>query len=249
MRFTLFCLLATLISLHGKDEGVENTLRRYKSTYLEKRFLEKIDREEVDVIFELGAHEGYDAIKLHKWYQRPVYAFECHPDSIKNIKTNCKYYPQVRLVEKAVADITGEIPFFCSYWTADSSIYRFQLSTLKRNNRSNWPKVKHMYESQHEITVQATRLDEWCAENGINHIDLLCIDIQGATLPALKGLGAMLDRVKYIITEVEYRQVYQGEPVFPDIHKFMTNRGFRCYFQKNSRSAVSSDVLFVRQDL
>ena len=42
---------------------------------------------------------------------------------------------------------------------------------------------------QKEIIVNGIRLDTFINENNINNIDLLCMDLQGYELNALKSLG------------------------------------------------------------
>ena len=84
-------------------------------------------------------------------------------------------------------------------------------------------------------------------ENQLNGVDLLCIDIQGATLSALKSMGAYISKLKYVICEVEYRSIYKGERLFEDIRDFMESNGFVCHYQ--DESCLWNDVLFIRQDL
>lgn len=81
-------------------------------------------------------------------------------------------------------------------------------------------------------------------QEGIEQIDLLCIDIQGAALNALKGLGDHINNVKYIITEVEYNTIYRGEALFPEIKAFMSEKGFQCFYEE---SGLFSDILFVNK--
>lgn len=49
-------------------------------------------------------------------------------------------------------------------------------------------------------TIDTITLDEFCAENDINHIDFLKIDVEGHELDVLKGAEGMINRgkVKYI---------------------------------------------------
>ena len=52
-------------------------LETWPCTYLEKKFLDKIDTSKVHTVVEIGAYNGLDSILLHLYYRCPVYAFEC----------------------------------------------------------------------------------------------------------------------------------------------------------------------------
>jgi FkbM family methyltransferase len=52
------------------------------------------------------------------------------------------------------------------------------------------------------VDIKGTRMDTFMREqNCISTVDLLCIDLQGYELNALKSFGQRLHDVKYIITE------------------------------------------------
>ena len=53
------------------------------------------------------------------------------------------------------------------------------------------------------------------------------LDLQGAELLAFESAGALLDRVRYIHTEVSFRPIYKGQCLFDDIDAFLTGRGFK----------------------
>lgn len=228
--------------------GHQDNLNTYKSecTYLQKKFLSKIDRSKVKTIFELGSLHALDAILLERYYQCPVYSFECNPKNILRAKNNIKkYHSSVILVEKAVAEETGEISFFpCTTHPSTSSIYPFDYQAMENNKQGSFESLQKTW-AQEKIMVDSIRLDDFMRDHHIPSVDLLCIDIQGATLPALKSLGDYLNQVKYVICEVEYAPVYSGESVFAEIKSFMQSHGFTCYFQESN--ILWNDVLFVRE--
>ena len=52
------------------------------------------------------------------------------------------------------------------------------------------------------------------------------MDIQGAELLALKGLGEYIDRVKIVHTEVLFLELYKNQPLYNDTKKFLNSNGF-----------------------
>ena len=91
-------------------------------------------------------------------------------------------------------------------------------------------------------------MDEWCSNNEIPQIDLLCMDTQGATLQILQGLGDYLSSVKYIITEADYQRYYLGEALYPEINAFLVSNGFTQVSTIN-QGTLYGNPLYIRNDL
>ncbi len=56
--------------------------------------------------------------------------------------------------------------------------------------------------------------------------DALKIDVQGAALKVLEGAGRHLDDVLLIEVEVEFCEMYQGEPLFSEVDSLVRRHGF-----------------------
>lgn len=52
------------------------------------------------------------------------------------------------------------------------------------------------------------------------------MDLQGAELNALKGLGNLLKKTKYIISEVSFIPQYYNQCTFKQIDNYLTKKGF-----------------------
>ena len=79
---------------------------------------------------------------------------------------------------------------------------------------------------QKEIRVNGTRLDTFISENQIDNIDLLCIDLQGYELNAIKSLGEQLHKVNYIITECSIQSTYTNGATFEELNHYLSKYGF-----------------------
>lgn len=103
-----------------------------------------------------------------------------------------------------------------------SSLYKLDFSERDRGdpdyNRPN---------PQKEIIVEGTRLDTFIDENEIDSVDLLCIDLRGYELNALKSLGQCLNNVKYIITECFIKSTYINGCSFVELEKYLSSYGFK----------------------
>lgn len=78
------------------------------------------------------------------------------------------------------------------------------------------------------IEVQAVSLDSLCASHGLERLDILKMDIQGAELLALRGAGSLLARqaIGLIALEVLFQPLYREQPTFWDIAEHLRSRGY-----------------------
>lgn len=204
------------------------------SDYLHDVLTAHIPRDAVRRIFELGARDGEDTILLRNFFQCPVIAFECNPQAIRLCKRKLRWRRHITLVEAAVWHEDTEIDFFPvtnSSWAdgrATTDGYRNRpMTNIGASScfEARGDYLQH-YE-QRKIRVPAVRLETFCRVNKIPSVDLLCLDLQGAALQALKGLGCLISTVRYIIAELENREIYHGQSLYPEVHDYLVKHGFR----------------------
>lgn len=197
-------------------------------------FFDKINKNSVKVIFELGSRDLIDAIKLLNYFNNcQLYAFECNPDclvecnkNLSNLEENKKN--NLFLIDKAVSIVDDDeisfYPFDLSKYNNMGSSSMLKIDFSKRNindpdyNREN-PQI--------EIKVKGVRLDTFIDENKLINIDLLCIDLQGYELNAIKSLGKYLNKVKYIITECSIVSTYTDGDTFTELNNYLSNYNFK----------------------
>ena len=84
-----------------------------------------------------------------------------------------------------------------------------------------------------ESKVNTTTLDTILATENIPSPDIFCIDTQGSEYDILKGSEKALTKVLAIISEVEFSPLYENQPLFSDISRFLQQFGFQfIYFNK-----------------
>ena len=186
------------------------------STYLEPIFTNNINKSQIKTIFELGSRDLLDAIKLYNFYNNVIiYAFECNPDCLneceKTLQTlNASSRANIFLINKAVSEFDGDVefyPFDPSKYNNIGASSMLKIDFLLRNKDDpDYGKSN----PQKEISVSGTRIDSFMLENNIQNIDLLCIDLQGYELNAIKSIGDKLRTVKYIITECSIHSTYSN---------------------------------------
>jgi len=195
-------------------------------------FNDKIKRDDIKVIFELGSRDLIDAVALYNYYKCKVYAFECNPDCIVECNKQLHLLDQtakdcVTLVDKAVSVVdNNDISFFAFDLTKYNNMGASSMLKIDFSKRNTSDPDYNRENPQKEVKVKGVRLDTFLKDNSISHIDLLCIDLQGYELNALKSLGENIRNVKYIIAETSIQSTYSRGATFDEINAYLSSYGF-----------------------
>lgn len=232
--------------------------------YIEKLFLENIKKDSVNLIFELGSQDLLNTFKLMSYFDKSViYSFECNPECLLECEENfslMKDYIKDRifLVKYAVSENNGDVSFYPFDVTkynnkGASSMLKIDFS-MRNPNDPDYNKPN----PQKEILVTGVRLDTFMESKNISNIDLLCIDLQGYELHALKSLGFYLRNVKYIITKTSIQSTYINGTKFKVLESFLNGVGFvyKCstmygyeYPNLNLTGYSEFDALFINEKI
>jgi FkbM family methyltransferase len=178
------------------------------------------------IIFDIGSRDCLQSIEFYNRFPNSkIYAFECNPNTLNICRKNIENYTdRITLIEGAVCDYDGNISFYpinqdktITTWTDGNP----GASSIFKSNGS-YPIETYI---QDEITVQCHRLDSVMNKYGISKVDIIWMDLQGAELLALKGLGDHLHNVKYMHTEVSYKEIYHDQVMFDDLNNYILSNG------------------------
>ena len=78
------------------------------------------------------------------------------------------------------------------------------------------------------VDVETKRLDDLLTLTGA--VDFIKLDIQGSELMALENATSTLTTVGVVQCEVEFVELYQDQPLFADVDKFLRSQGF-CFLK------------------
>jgi 2-O-methyltransferase len=146
-----------------------------------------------------------------------IYAFEPDPRAISKFKSRITD-PRVHLTETAIGSSDGTASFnvssglppdmpsdmaaqFQNGWDLSGSL------RTRKTHKSIYPWIK--FESR--ITVPVKRLDSWAREHGIEHIDFIWADVQGAESDLIEGGKNTLAKTRYFYTEYSNHEQYEGQ--------------------------------------
>jgi len=178
-------------------------------------------------IFDIGSRDCKQSIEFYKTFKNAnIYAFECNPNTLDLCEKNIiPYKDRITLIKGAVCDYDGDITFYPINQEKTKTTWDDGNPGASSLFKSNG---KYPYETyvQDEITTNCHRLDTIMNKYNIPNIDIIWMHLQGAELLALKGLGDKLSSVKYIHTEVSYREMYSGQVMYTELDNYIIKNNF-----------------------
>ena len=193
-----------------------------------EKFVKHIEnKNENFTIFDIGSRDCLQSIEFYNAFPNSkIYAFECNPNTLDICKTNIEpYSDRITLIEGAVCDYDGNITFYPINQTKTITTWKDGNPGASSIFTSNG---KYPFETyiQDEITSKCHRLDSVMDKYSISKVDIIWMDLQGAELLALQGLGNHLQNVKYIHTEVSHKEMYSGQVMFEELHEYILSNHF-----------------------
>jgi FkbM family methyltransferase len=206
---------------------------------------------QVHCVFDVGAHVGETAMRLVSAFpEARIYSFEPDPQSFDRLRAAANSVRRIEAVNAAVGDRDGKAAFFVNRFDQTSSL----LETAPGASQYLWDQTG--LERRSQIEVPVITLDRFCAARGITRIDVLKLDAQGYELRILDGTGARLngEAIPLIYLEVCFVRIYEGQPLFPEIYRYLFDRGYRLVWLYDSSFrthfyALGANALFVHESI
>jgi len=165
-------------------------------------------------LFDVGANVGQTIDQFRAAYVSPrLIAFEPSPSTFAVLRRSHGHHAGVQLEQLALGDVEGRAVL---YVTHDHSV----------NDSLLAPTFEDRSE---EVTVQVATVDQYCARNGIDVVDLLKIDAQGYDLRVIEGASRMLSmrRIRHYSVEVMFTNMYVGQATLVEFLNQADRHGYR----------------------
>ena len=170
-------------------------------------------------ILHIGAHaaEERESYAAAGWGKDMTVWVEADPESVAVSRMRVGNAENVAVVEALAWDQTGEE---LDFWV-----------TSNGESSSALPLAEHadLYPSIEvvgKLALKSVALSECDGVAGRGPYGFVNLDIQGAELRALVGLGALLDNVDAVYCEVFTRPLYTGLNSLHDVDDYLGGRGF-----------------------
>lgn len=154
-----------------------------------QKIVKAIPLKDCKVIFDLGANCGHFSVfASEKYPYAKIYAFEPSPYLEKTMLKNINQR-NIVLDKTAIAEKEGEMEF---YIHKDSQ----QANSLIKEN------VTFYTDKVEAVKVKTQTLDKIAEQYGVNEIDVMKIDCQGAESMILRGATHILTKTRCLILEI-----------------------------------------------
>lgn len=247
IEFIIYKFLDTFVSKHNEKKISDLLLNQKGDSSI--------------TIFDVGCFRGDWTKSMSKFLKKRTnrklsfHLFDVNPKSsiylkklLKNINIKFNYL--------ALSEEKGEKEFhFNNFFESAGS----SLDTIYRNNRS-WIRTRKLLlqlfslkkiKDFSTLRVNTETLDNYCATNNINKIDVLKIDVEGSEKRVLLGAKKTLRNVNIIYTEiVENKKMFNIKE--KEIKEFLSKNNF-IFLEKYNLSffsnIIAKDFIFINKNL
>ncbi len=192
----------------------------------------------------IGAFVGCERDIYRKHGIMPVAWFEADPITYAKLVTNVLPYEGHSTHNLLLGDV-------------DRSDVQFNITSKPGVNGNNGsssflPLGKHAEHHPHikvakQLSISMKRFDTYVTETkfDVTTYNFLNVDVQGAELHVIKGMGDLIGGFDYIIAEVNEAELYKGGALLNELNAYLESRGFEMTV-KNINRYEYGDALFVR---
>ncbi len=148
-----------------------------------------------------------------------VVGFEPNPEAFSRLQKTRTCY---ETYFKQAIGLQGNRTLYLHPLSGFSSLFPMDKSALAQIGKEKWlreEKVRH-------LPVKTSSLDDII---GLEKIDVLKMDLQGAELEVIQGGRKTLSDCIAIVTEVRFHRIYEREPLFGDIDVALREQGFKLH--------------------
>lgn len=190
-------------------------------------------------IIEAGASLGEDIMSFSNLFPKgTIYSFEPEPQAFAHTYNLVKNIPNIHFYNLALGEKTGDV---LEMHVSDRFGGMWGSSSL-------FPPKEHL--NYHpDLTFKSTtkvkvvNLDDFISDKQIDFIDLLELDLQGYEPNVIKSSPKTLRKTKYLYTEVNLVELYEGIMLYPELRSLLENNGFEV-IEEDLPWADAGNVLF-----
>jgi FkbM family methyltransferase len=143
-----------------------------------------------EVILDIGSNIGASILYFHSRYPNArIFGFEPHPHTFAVLKKNVADLPRISVLNCGLG--------------ASNTRLTFGGETVNFGGFSTTGRRRSQSETREPVECEIRRLDDGLRDLGIDHVDLIKIDCEGAEAEVFAGLSpAILERCQWIVGEL-----------------------------------------------
>tara|TARA_R110000824_G_scaffold218435_4_gene405101 strand:+ start:8642 stop:9262 length:621 start_codon:yes stop_codon:yes gene_type:complete len=187
-------------------------------------------------VIHVGAHKAEENQAYRENGVEKVVWIEANPSLIGDLQS---IVGEDLVLQAVVSDVDDqECTFNFATSTQSSSILKMDL------HRKFFPRVK----VEDTLAVRTITLQKLFMENDllIDDFDMINVDIQGADLFALKGLGDSISSLKVIYTEINTKPMYEDCPLLDEMDEYLAKYNFKRVETVMWKDHPWGDAIFIK---
>lgn len=185
----------------------------------ELELIRRLSGVDVRVVMDVGANVGEWSVAMASTCPAAaIHAFEILPPTAALFRQNAAGLPSIHLHEIGLAEADAEIEL---WYHPDNN----QLTSAVADRTGEFPELRDGWRT---CQARVMRGDDFMAAQGIAHVDVLKLDVEGMELRVLNGFGAAFERGAIDLVQFEYTRLNKFIPLLlRDLYGFFEPRGFR----------------------
>lgn len=193
-------------------------------------------------VVHVGAYDGGERVAYGAHGIKDVVWFEALSYNYEKLQANIKGLTGHTSHNLVLSDVDGNTKFHVT-------------NNGKGNHGSSsiLPLGKHAEYYPHVVVQEilnlpCRRLDTLAKQKNLpmERYNFLNIDVQGAELRVIRGMGDLIDGFDYVMAEINEEELYKGGVLLPDLEAYLAGRGFE-FSCKEMTKYHWGDGLFVRK--
>ena len=201
--------------------------------------------ESIDVVLDIGAHEGLYAQEIRRsGYRGKIISFEPLSEAFRMLEKRCRQDLLWECKNIAIGDFDGEVVINVSGNKTSSSL-------LKVSNQHVKAMPSSSYIAHEKVSI--SRLDSLLDEHiFFDERIYLKVDVQGYERHVLEGATRTLKQTRAIEIELSLANLYEGYPMYYEIIDYLKSCGFCLvsitggFSDPDSGHLLQADGIFVR---
>jgi FkbM family methyltransferase len=204
-----------------------------------------LQRRGIATVLDIGANAGQFASMIRKVLPGAmIYSFEPIESSFRKLQSTAAALAPIECFPLAMGDSDSVIEMHKNDFSASSSILEMHPTHAKA-----FPFTEHSVIEK----VQVRSLDSMAASLRLQQKVLAKIDVQGYEMNVLRGAEKTIDLLDVLIIETSFETLYEKQPLFDDVYRFLCGRGFvyagtlEQVVDPRSGAILQADGIFLRR--
>jgi FkbM family methyltransferase len=216
----------------------------YDIKYYHPYYEALLKNQDIKTVLDIGANTGQFARDIHNRLPKAqIYSFEPLKDGFDLLMKNMADVADFKAFNVALGETTGKMQINRSAFSPSSSMLK-----MAELHKKLYPKSAES--AKEEITVK--RLDDMAEEFHIKKPLLIKVDVQGYEDKVIAGGKNIFGQASVVVIETSFVKLYEGQPLFGDIHDQLRALGFSYHGNKEQHwnektgEPIYEDSIFVK---